>query len=217
MKLLFLSAALMVVAASCTKEGVWGNGTVKTEEREASGFTKISVEGSTNIHITEGDNFKVDVKAYANILPFLKTRVENGILRVKFEDNRNVRNDNSEVFITMPVLKGLSASGSGNIDVSGSFENVEEFDASISGSSDIKIENALVEKLKVSISGSGDFKSFGLIAEEADISISGSGDTELTVHDKLKAKIRGSGNIYYKGSPNNIEDNIAGSGRLIKK
>lgn len=217
MKLMVLSAALIVLAASCTKDGIIGSGTVKTEERNLNAFTKISVEGSTNIHVTEGDNFKVSVKAYANLLPYLKTRVENGVLRVKFENHKNVSNDNSEVFITLPVLNGLSASGSADVDVKGIFESTQQFDANISGSSDISIENSVVEKLNISITGSGDFKSFGLQAKEADITISGSGDVELTVSEKLKAKIRGSGNVYYKGTPAAIDDDISGSGDVIKK
>lgn len=212
-----LAVAMALVFTSCEKDNITGRGSVKTETRELNAFTKVSVEGSTGIHITKGNDFEVSVKAYNNLLPYLITRVENGTLVVKYENTANVRGDNSEVFITMPVLNGLSTKGSGNIDVKGTFEHTPVFSAGISGSADISIENALAEKFQLSISGSGDFKSFGLSVTEADVSISGSGDVELTVNEKLKAKISGSGNIYYKGNPTAIEDNISGSGKLIKK
>ena len=217
LKCMILAAGMVALFASCKKDGITGTGPVKTEDRVLNGFTKVSVEGSTDIHIIKGSNFDVSVKAYGNLLPYLITRVENGTLIVKYENTANVSSDNSEVFITMPVLNGLSAKGSGNIDVKGSFEHTQNFNANINGSSDITIEQALAEKLILNISGSGNFKSFGLVLDEGDISISGSGDVEVTVNEKLKAKISGSGNIYYKGNPTSIEDNISGSGKLIKR
>lgn len=216
MKIMAFVASVTIVFSSCDKEGIWGNGSIKTEERTLNAFTKVSVEGSTQVHIIRGEDFDVAVKAYANILPHLKTKVDNGILTIKFENSVNVKNDNSEVFITMPVLNGLHTSGSGDIDVKGNFVATETFNAGISGSADISIENATSDKLKVSIAGSGDFKSFGFNAKEADIQISGSGNVELTVSEKLVAKIRGSGNIYYKNNPA-IDADISGSGKLVKK
>ncbi|OJY90842.1 MAG: hypothetical protein BGP13_12585 [Sphingobacteriales bacterium 40-81] len=212
-----LTMVVAVIFTSCEKDNITGRGTVQTETREVGAFTKVSVEGSTDIHITQGNSFKVSVKAYDNLLPYLVTYVENGALVVKYEHTANVRNDNSEVFITMPVLEGLSTKGSGDIDVKGAFEHTPFFDASISGSADISIENAVAEKLQLSISGSGDFNSFGFSIKEADVKISGSGDVEITVNEKLKAKISGSGNIYYKGDPAVIDDNISGSGKLVQK
>lgn len=212
-----LTIAMAVLFTSCKKDNITGRGSVKTETRQVSEFAKVSVEGSTNVHITHGSIFSVSVKAYSNLLPHLMTSVDNGTLVVKYEHTANVRNDNSEVFITMPVLNALSTRGSGDINVKGAFEYIPLFNASISGSADINIENAIAEKLLLSISGSGDFNSYGFSLKEADISISGSGDVEITVSEKLKARISGSGNIYYKGSPAVIDDNISGSGKLIRK
>ena len=217
LKCMILAVGVVVLFASCRKDSITGKGLVKTEDRALNGFVKVLVEGATNIHITKGNSFDVSVKAYSNLLPYLITRVENGALIVKYENTTNVRGDNSEVFITMPVLNGLSAKGSGNIDVKGMFEQTPSFTAEISGSSNISIERASAEKLLLNIAGSGQFKSFGLMLDEADISISGSGDVEVTVIDKLKARINGSGNIYYKGNPGEIEQNISGSGKLIKR
>lgn len=206
-----------MLAASCKKDVIWGKGSVETETREISSFTKVSVKGSTDVHITHSDNFNVKVKGYHNIIPYLRTYVENGTLEIKFESDKAIHKNNAEVYISMPVLEGLKTSGSGNIDVKGNFENVEHFDASISGSSNISIEKALAENLKLSISGSGDFKSFGLEAEEADVNLSGSGRAELTVHERLNVKISGSGDVYYKGEPGDVQVKISGSGKLRKK
>ena len=213
----FLLAAFTVAFTSCKKDPVTGNGSIQTQEREVSAFTKVSTQGSTIIHIVQGTDFEVKVKGYANLLPYLKTTVNNGTLSVRYEDTRNVRNDNSEVYITMPVLTGLSSSGSGDMHVAGEFNNNTNFDAHISGSADITVEKGAAENFVLHSSGSGSFDSFGFIAQHADIAISGSGAARITVGQKLKVKINGSGSVYYKGDPATVDNDISGSGKVIKQ
>ena len=150
-------------------------------------------------------------------MPYLKTVVSNGTLSVRYEDTRSVRNDNSEVFITMPVLTGLSSRGSGDIYVAGAFNDNSDFVAAISGSANITIEKGSADHFTLQSSGSGNFKSFGFTAATADITITGSGDAEIGIAQQLKAKIRGSGNIYYKGDPGAVEIEISGSGKVMKR
>lgn len=212
-----VTAALVGFISSCEKDYITGNGETKTEERTVAGFNEVSTEGATKIHIVKGTEFEVKVKAYANLLPNLQTIVQNGVLSVKFKNTSSVRNDNSEVFITMPVLTSLKSYGSGNIDATGEFNNNENFNAEIKGSADILLEKGTTGKLNISSAGSGNFKSFGFTAQQAEISISGSGNAEITVTQLLKATINGSGNVYYKGNPAAIQKDISGSGKVIKQ
>jgi hypothetical protein len=214
---IFLLAAFAVACASCEKDMVTGNGSIQTQERDVSAFTKVATQGSTIIHIEQGTDFEVKVKGYANLLPYLKTVVSNGTLSVHYEDTRSVRNDNSEVFITMPVLTGLSSRGSGDIYVAGAFNDNSDFVAAISGSANIAVEKGSADHFTLQSSGSGNFKSFGFTAATADITITGSGDAEIGIAEQLKAKIRGSGNIYYKGDPGAVEIEISGSGKVMKR
>ncbi|HRO48388.1 head GIN domain-containing protein [Agriterribacter sp.] len=216
-RFIFLLVAFSAVFASCKKDLLTGNGSIQTQERDVSAFTKVATQGSTLIHIVQGTDFEVKAKGYANLLPYLKTTVSNGVLSVRYEDTRNVRNDNSEVFITMPVLTGLSSQGSGDIYVAGTFNSSDNFDVTISGSADIVVEKGSADHFALHSSGSGDFKSFGFTAGTADITIAGSGNVEIAVVQQLKAKIRGSGSVYYKGDPVTIDDDISGSGKVIKK
>ncbi|HTN06733.1 GIN domain-containing protein [Agriterribacter sp.] len=213
----FLLAAFLLAFLSCKKDPVTGNGSIQTQERDVSAFTKVATQGSTIIHIVQGTDFEVKVKGYANLLPYLKTTVNNGTLSVRYEDTRNVRNDNSEVYITMPVLTGLSSSGSGDMHVAGEFNNNTNFDVYISGSANITVEKGAAENFVLRSSGSGSFDSFGFIAQHADIAISGSGEAGITVVQKLKVKINGSGSVYYKGDPATVDNDISGSGKVIKQ
>ncbi|HRP56774.1 DUF2807 domain-containing protein [Agriterribacter sp.] len=216
-KFIFLLVAFTATVASCKKESLTGDGAVQTEERNVNAFTKVATHGSTTIHIVQGADFEVKVKGYANLLPYLKTTVENGVLSVRYENTRNVRNDNSEVFITMPVLTGLSSSGSGDMHAAGEFGSNTNFDVNISGSADITVEKGAAENFVLHSSGSGSFNSFGFTSQNADIAISGSGTAKITVSQKLKVKINGSGSVYYKGDPATVDNDISGSGKVIKQ
>ena len=199
---------------SCKKDKIDGGGTIMTEPRKVENFYNVSVSGSTNVFITYGDAFDVKVKAYENIIPILETKVQNGTLLIGL--TKNVSNDNSEVYITMPALSSVTTNGSGNIDTKGSFLGMDYFSATTAGTGVITIEKGSALNYKISIAGSGDVKSFGFVTDQATVTISGSGDAELSVAQKLKATLNGSGNVYYKGSP--VIDAITkGSGQVIKK
>ena len=215
-KYLFI-AILLVVFTSCKKERITGDGTITTEQRNVSDFSNVYVSGSSNVYITQGNNFDVKVKAYSNLLPYLETKTQNGILTVAYRSNSNVQNDNSEVYITMPSVTGLSTSGSGNINSTGNFVAVDHFNASVSGSGNIIMEGGLANNFKVQISGSGDVKSFGFSVLQADVSIDGSGNAEVRVSHNLKATIHGGGNIYYKGNTPIVNSQVSGSGKLMKQ
>lgn len=211
--ILFFAVAALI---SCSKDKISGSGPVTTETRSVSGFTNVSVSGSSNVFITQGAVYDVKIKAYSNLLPYLETKVENNTLLIAYKSNSNVTNDNSEVYITLPELSGLSTNGSGNINSAGSFPLTDNFIASISGSGNISLENGLANNYTIHISGSGSIKSFGLLAQKADVSIEGSGDAEVNVAQHLKVSIKGSGNVMYQGSPE-IDSSISGSGKLIKQ
>lgn len=213
--------ALLITAAtlsftSCSKDRITGSGTVKTEDRQINGFTKVSTQGSTNVFITKGETFKVSVKAYENLIPYLETVVVNGTLEIHYKENTNVKNDNAEVYITMPALNGAFISGSADIDITGAFTGAQ-LDATISGSGNIAVEAGSYDNIDYNASGSGNLSAFGITAKHAGITVSGSGNAEITATESLTVRISGSGTVYYKGDPEEVNSEISGSGKIVKQ
>lgn len=206
----------MLIFSGCTGERVTGSGTISTVERTLSNFTKVSASGSTHVTIIQGTTFKAQLKGYTNLLPYYETKVVNGTLLLGYKNHLDVRNDNTEVTVTLPVLNGVATSGSGNIVSTGDFNNNDNFEASTSGSGDITLEDGASRHFSSRISGSGNIKAFGFTSEQATINIGGSGNTSVTATDKLEVKISGSGNVYYKGSPA-VSATVQGSGAVIKQ
>lgn len=214
--LVFTAVCAMLSLASCTKERIKGNGIVTSETRNITGFTAVSASGSTNVFITQGALFKVEVKGYANLLPYYETKLVNNELLVGYKNDVNIKNDNTEVFITMPILNGLKLAGSGSINTSGAFNGGTNLTARIAGSGSIHFSSGNTQNFNAGIEGSGNIYAMDLVSANADIDISGSGNTEITATRQLKAKITGSGNVYYRGTPS-ITTNIIGSGSVIPR
>jgi hypothetical protein len=216
-KLILLLAVSGLFLSACEKDSISGDGNVAMEKRSLGGFSKVFTSGSTLVHITKASNFSINVKGYENLLPYLETSVQNGTLKIEIDKDMRVKNANYEVFITMPDLSAISTEGSGDVDVLGDFSGNTDFELKISGSANISFEKGSTQNLSTRIEGSGDIKAFGLVAADAKPITSGSGDTEIGITNKLDARISGSGNVYYKGSPVSVDTNISGSGKVIKQ
>jgi len=193
---------------------VSGSGRVISERRTVGSFDRVSVLGSNNVSLVQGNEVSVDVNAYENLLPYLETYVEAGTLYVRYRPNTNVRNDNSLIRIRVPSLAGISVSGSGNIITETAF-NFDRLEAVISGSGNISLFGT-VRSLNCRISGSGNLRAFDLLADEVTIAISGSGSASVNARNTLDATISGSGEVVYQGNPA-VNSRISGSGKVRRR
>lgn len=212
--------------------GVRGEGPVKTENRSANDFHAVSVEIPGLVEITVSDRYSVEVQAQENILPLLKTEVENGKLRLYFEENVSQVKD-LKVRISAPAFDELSIGGSGTIKTLSTL-NGERLELSIGGSGDIEVPQAEVGEVRCSIAGSGNIRVGGktgdarfeiagsgdiaakeLAANTGQASIAGSGTVTCNVSQTLKAEIAGSGDVFYTGSPS-VDTDVSGSGKVKK-
>ena len=213
---LILFAFIVILFASCKKDRISGSGTIITEQRTVINFTKIHASGSTDVEVRQGVDFKVEVTGYSNLIHYFETKLNNGTLELGYKNDVHVRNDNIKVIVTLPVLHGLTTSGSGDISTTGIFTGNTNFDCIISGSGSISIAAGTADQFRSTISGSGNIHALGMVATNAEITISGSGNSEITANNQLKVAIAGSGNVYYFGTPV-ITAQISGSGSVIPR
>src|SRR5215210_7220442 len=55
-----------------------GSGVVRSETRNAGGFDAVDVSGVFQVEVTAGKDFSVEVRADENLLPYIRTEVEEG-------------------------------------------------------------------------------------------------------------------------------------------
>ena len=210
------------------------------EIRDVSNFSKISLNVSGELHLQQGDRQRVEIVAKSSTLEDIVTEVKGGELVIRFK-NRNVfwRTFNPgkiEIYVSAPEIEGLSVSGSGDI-IADEQINSRRMSLAVSGSGKIRLDDLRTDRVKASISGSGnlligsggmaeDFdarisgsgsvKAEDFEAKNVEVHVSGSGNCSIHAVETLKARVAGSGSVYYSGNPQ-VDSSVSGSGRVRKR
>lgn len=225
----FGSMLTTIILSSCIF-GITGKGDVVTEIIELDAIEGLDLAIEADIELNYGETQTVEISAQKNIIDNIKRDIRSGTWQIKFK--RNASNfDPILISITVPEIKDVSISGTGEVFFNDEFETdflelgisgsgiidgliiCNKTKISIPGSGDIYLSGTADEQ-DISVSGSGNYSGFGLECGDCDISIPGSGYCEVFVNDNLYVKISGSGNVYYRGMPSILHE-ISGSGRII--
>ncbi len=233
LRLFLLPALLFTLLAGC--DSVEGSGRVTKEDRQVGDFSAVSVSGSMDVYITQGNTRSLSIEGEDNIVPLIESNIEDGSLHIRFRPNTNVRTHHDvKIYINTPVLEGVDLAGSGDVkvmshfasdrglrlslsgsgDLSGSFD-APEVKVSVAGSGNVKLKGQ-TRDLNVNIAGSGNCEAEELLAETADINIAGSGNADVHASRELKANTLGSGDVRYKGDPQ-LNISKLGSGTVKKR
>ena len=218
-----------------SKEKIKGNGNVITTERNSTNYSEITVDGSFDVILVKGKQGKISIKGEENIIPYLETEISNNTLKINYKKDTNIQNTKKmTVTVHYSNLESVSLGGSGNIS-SNDLIKSNQFNVSIGGSGNINLKvdskdvkasiggsgNLNLEgnanEFMCSIAGSGNINAYQLIANQVTASIAGSGNIKITVTEKIKSKLVGSGNVYYKGKPSTVNSKSVGSGSTIEK
>ena len=237
---LFLSILVLVlfISTSCIFDlnVISGKGNIVSEKRVASDFTSIELQSSADVEIVKGTSFNVSVSDYENILQYLTVEVvDNRLIIKKKPFTVNLWNSKAKVVVTMPdPLYSVKLSGSGNMKVNSTFNDLEslllsgsgnievnsdchlnKLNAQISGSGNINAIGS-VQELNTKISGSGNIRFSQMKAKTANCTISGSGNIYVFIEERLEAYLSGSGDIVYTGTPE-VNSHLSGSGHVYKR
>lgn len=227
-------AVLLIVSTIQAQKKVKGNGNVTSITRTTSDYDAVNFAGSFDYVLVAGTEGNIKIEGEENLLPYIITEVKKGTLIIKTENMVNINmTRNKSIKITVPFEKISEASlaGSGNLWNEDKI-NAEDFKVSLSGSGDAKLDitatsidasvagsgelelKGTTNKLEVNVAGSGEFKGFDLAAADADVSVAGSGSADVVCKGHLKARVAGSGDIRYKGTPKSEDAKVAGSGSI---
>lgn len=232
MKHIAIIAALALLVVGCAPciEGV---GEITSERRVQTPFTGIEVGGNINLVIEQtsaNSNPYIVVHAQENILPSVKAEIKGDVLHVETEGCVTT-SEPIKVVVVTPQLTSIEYSGSGEvlcymmfatpemrIEQSGTGEITfrlmsQKTDIVHSGSGRILL-NGATNELNIECTGSGKLELDTFRAENVSIEHSGSGDVSVQSHSSLDVQLSGSGNVLYRGEPQNLQQENTGSGNI---
>ncbi len=239
MKNFYCLLFFLVTTASYTfgqnfwKSGIVGEGSTTSKEFSVSDFDGIRNGFACHVILTQGPTFKVTAEGQQNVLDNLILDVRDKTLTIKY-DRPVKRAARVNISITMPDLELVALSGSGSIETTRHFADLDDLDIRVSGSGRINldieaedVDNRIsgsgsitllgsAEHVVAQISGSGRLKAEDLRAQTGKFSISGSGHAYVHVDDEIDANISGSGHVKYKGAADKVKSRVSGSGSLRK-
>jgi translation initiation factor IF-1 len=208
------------------------------EKRMVGEYAEISISGWFDVKLVEGKEGQITLRGKANQLKHIDSEVVNGKLRIEWAKRSNLNPffSFSKIIITIPVenIHTASLSGSGSIsgnttltterfatNLSGSGEidlsvNTNSLNSRISGSGDI-ILHGQAENHNTEISGSGKIRAYDLETDVVVATISGSANVNVKANKEIQARISGSGDVNYIGSPDKIDSKVSGSGSITKR
>lgn len=201
MKRTFLSLLLLILfflpslaCGSFTTDTVIGSGDMINQTIDVGGFDRVTLTGSGNVFIEQGQTERLSIETDDNIISLLDVRVRGDELILGVKRGFDVEPSQPITFnLTVKDLNNLKLAGSGAFAV-GPLET-DSLKVSLPGSGDITIESLAADELRVDLYGSGNINLEDLNVKTIDTSLQGSGDIELEGQTKEeKVVVTGSGN-----------------------
>ena len=230
--LLIALTLLSYNVTSFVHKKVKGNGSITTKTHTTSDYHKVDVFGSMDVILEKGTEGTIRVTTDENIHQYVIIESNKGVLNIKIKNNVNI-NTKKSIHIKVPFtsLDNVSLTGSGNVltndqiksdqfeaEISGSGEmnldiDVNRVDAKVNGSGDLKILGTATG-LDIKVIGSGYFDGECLISQNVEAKVTGSGGAVVVAKSSIKARVIGSGDIEYLGTPSASDNKVIGSGDI---
>jgi hypothetical protein len=235
----FGAAALAVATMAISACDINGDGPVllpddlsgetTAEARALDGFTAITMGGTADLLVTEGEVFAIEVTTDSALQEHVTTEVDGNTLRIDQRYSVIGASPSVSVSVTVPDLTRLELSGAAEVRVRSVV--ADDLDVDISGAGNIDLA-ADAQKLTISVSGAGVVTAHGTVAEgsltvsgaggivgedltiaDAAVSVSGAGSVSVRVRESLDASVSGAGSVIYFGSPTVTKD-VSGAGSI---
>jgi len=205
-------AALLLRDDGSPSTGVLeGSGNAASETRNVGAFDTVELAGSNNVTVRVGSDASVVVNGDDNLLDRITTDVVATTLVIDDSGGFST-NSQMSVDVTVPSLRAITLSGSGNIDADD--VHAGRLVVRLSGSGNIRAAGEAAQ-LHVTLIGSGEVELMQLVARDVHADLQASGHIAVYATDSLDASVTGTGAITYLGSPARVQKSVTGNGAIV--
>jgi hypothetical protein len=189
------------------------------KELKLEPFSRISFRAEGKLYLRQGSPQKVEVEGDRDYIDELDIRVEGDRLTMGRDSwnfwNWNNSSNKVTIYVTVPDIKSLSVSGSGDL-IGETKITSRDLELKVSGSGSMVLEADASGAIDADVSGSGDIELKGK-SKDFESHVSGSGKVKLTISvaDRATFGLSGSGKVIASGSAQEVKATISGSGEVL--
>lgn len=234
---LLLLSILMLSSCKTTSNEyqVRGSGKIVSKEISIDNYSQIKLSGSGELIYEQKTSKKpyLRVEADDNLIDYVSVRQRGNALVIHSSGRSgSVNYSKLKIYTNSPGLSEIKILGANTVNLKGNI-NSTNLKLIVEGVSKLKADKLKCANLEINLSGSGDLvlggeaysndiklsgsgsiDAYDLKTRNTTCNLSGSGSAKIRASELLDARISGSGNLKYKGSPMKIRQKVSGSGWL---
>lgn len=187
--------AAAVLGTACAP--VSGNGNVVERSFERTGFEEVAVSHGLHAVVQTGPQAAVTLRGDENLLDEIELTVEGGVLRTVVPPGVSLWPTTPiTLTVTLPVLRGVSASGGSEVTARG--VNASPFTVSASGGSTVRASGE-AGALEAEVSGGSQVFLDAIAARTLDVHASGGSDVHAQVSERVTGGLSGGSSLSLQG------------------
>jgi len=206
----------------------------KSIELDLPKFDQINVEDDIHVYLTKGSTQQVKVEGPSDLIDKLSKKVSDGKWSIEY--TRKVRNNNRrglEIYITIPEITAVAASGAAHVTGKGSFKTTDPINFAVSGAGHVDLNisspksNIAVSGaghltldgkcayMKAAVSGAAHFNAKRFETDESKVVVSGAASAKTHANNYLNCIVSGTASLSYMGNPE-VSKSVSGLGSIRK-
>jgi Putative auto-transporter adhesin, head GIN domain len=229
-----VTSIFVLLLNACGLAIIPGSGKIAEETRDVHGYSQIVFSAPGELTIEQNGRAGLAIEADDNLLQYIKTRVQGGVLSIFIDPEVSQLYPTSPIrytlgtdALTSVTLNGsgvirsdeliashldFSLNGSGKILIAAVKSQTTALD--LNGSGEYRFDSLITDQFRASASGSGNITMEKVIAKSADLKMAGSAKLGMTniLADTLNMTMAGSGDSTLKGEVSHQSIAIHGSG-----
>lgn len=200
-KIALTIAILLTISTLVAQTTITGSGKVITQYRELETFTSVNSPSTVDVTILKNEKSCAEVRADDNLMEFVLTEVENGVLTISMKRDFSYNRPHITVTVYTPHLNEVVMKGTGNVTVLSVKE--EYFTLTTKGTGNFKCDCLIVEKdLVLHSRGTGNIDVSYMCPNSVTVQNSGAGNMNIKVLQNVTSSMNiqksGTGDITLK-------------------
>ena len=185
-----------------------------TKQVPLEDFTAVELSGNVEIDGNAGEKASLTLEGQEEVLSKIEVSVQGKVLKIS-RKRAFLDSCPSSCFVKVKLsfaeLDSLQMSGK----VSGSLQGLKGKSLKVEGSgkSDLRLAGK-VQGLKLDFSGASSVDASALEANEASLEASGASTVKVWAVDSLQVKASGASEVFYKGKPKTLDQDVSGVSKL---